>query len=74
MGAVGDCCEIDQLAAPPPRFGRSSVGSRHAHQNAMDARLLLVLTPILLAAGWAVFNIGRAAVGQLQLMLKRANG
>ncbi|NDG75809.1 MAG: photosystem II protein Y [Synechococcaceae bacterium WB8_1B_136] len=30
----------------------------------MDARLLLVVTPILLAAGWAVFNIGRAAVGQ----------
>ena len=40
----------------------------------MDARLLLVVTPILLAASWAVFNIGRAAVGQLQRMLKRANG
>ena len=40
----------------------------------MDARLLLVVTPVLLAASWAVFNIGRAAVGQLQLMLKRANG
>ena len=40
----------------------------------MDARLLLVVTPILLAASWAVFNIGRAAVGQLQMMLKRANG
>ena len=40
----------------------------------MDARLLLVVTPILLAAGWAVFNIGRAAVGQLQMMLKRAKG
>ncbi len=38
----------------------------------MDARLLLVATPVLLAVGWAVFNIGRAAVGQLQLMLKRA--
>ena len=54
--------------------GGSSVGSGHAHLQAMDARLLLVLTPILLAAGWAAFNIGRAAVGQLQLMLKRANG
>jgi photosystem II PsbY protein len=32
------------------------------------------VTPIALAAGWAVFNIGRAAVGQLQMMLKRANG
>ncbi|TWB96752.1 photosystem II PsbY protein [Synechococcus sp. Ace-Pa] len=38
----------------------------------MDARLLLVTAPILLAVGWAVFNIGRAAVGQLQLMLKRS--
>jgi photosystem II PsbY protein len=38
----------------------------------MDLRLLLVAAPILLAVGWAVFNIGRAAVGQLQLMLKRA--
>ena len=38
----------------------------------MDARLVLVAAPILLAAGWALFHIGRAAVGQLQLMLKRA--
>ncbi len=38
----------------------------------MDLRLLLVAAPILLAVGWAGFNIGRAAVGQLQLMLKRA--
>ena len=28
----------------------------------------------LLAVGWAGFNIGRAAVGQLQLMIKRAGG
>jgi len=38
----------------------------------MDARLLLVATPVLLAVGWAGFNIGRAAIGQLQLLLKRA--
>jgi photosystem II PsbY protein len=38
----------------------------------MDLRLLLVVAPILLAASWAVFHIGRAAVGQLQLFLKRA--
>lgn len=38
----------------------------------MDLRLVLVATPVLLAVGWAAFNIGRAAVGQLQLMLKRA--
>ena len=38
----------------------------------MDARLVLVAAPILLAAGWAVFHIGLAAVGQLQLMIMRA--
>ena len=40
----------------------------------MDLRLVLVASPILLAVGWAGFNIRRAAVGQLQLMLKRARG
>jgi len=40
----------------------------------MDARLLLVVTPILLAAGWAGCGIGRAAVGQLPRLIKRANG
>jgi len=39
---------------------------------AMDLRVVLVAAPIVLAASWAVFHIGRAAVGQLQLMLKRA--
>jgi photosystem II PsbY protein len=38
----------------------------------MDLRLLLVLAPIVLAASWAVFHIGRAALGQLQLFIKRA--
>ena len=38
----------------------------------MDLRLILVVAPILLAASWAVFHIGRAAVGQLQLFIKRA--
>ncbi len=37
----------------------------------MDWRVLLVLAPILLAGGWAVFNIGKAALGQLQGMLDR---
>ncbi|BBL86553.1 Photosystem II PsbY protein (chromatophore) [Paulinella micropora] len=40
--------------------------------NLMDLRLALVSAPILLALGWAGFNIGRAAVGQLQLMIKRS--
>jgi len=38
----------------------------------MDLRLVLVLAPIVLAVSWAVFNIGRAAVGQLQLLIKRS--
>ena len=38
----------------------------------IDARLFLVVAPVLAAVGWAAFNIGRAAVGQLQLLLKRS--
>ncbi|MEY4355484.1 MAG: photosystem PsbY protein [Cyanobacteriota bacterium] len=40
----------------------------------MDLRLVLVASPILLAVGWAGFNIGRAAIGQLQLLLRRSRG
>lgn len=29
-------------------------------------RVAIVLAPILIAAGWAVFNIGAAALNQLQ--------
>ena len=70
------CCEIDQPLTAPSAQRSGSVGSSNAFSliPAMDARLLLVVTPILLAAGWAGFNIGRAAVGQLQLLIKRANG
>ena len=38
----------------------------------IDARFFLVVAPVLAAVGWAAFNIGRAAVGQLQLLLKRS--
>ena len=38
----------------------------------IDARLFVVVAPVLAAVSWAAFNIGRAAVGQLQLMLKRS--
>ena len=38
----------------------------------IDARLFLVVAPILAAVSWAAFNIGRAAVGQLQLLIKRS--
>ena len=37
----------------------------------MDFRLILVLGPLAIAASWAVFNIGAAAVGQLQRYLGR---
>ena len=38
----------------------------------IDARRFLVVAPILAAGSGAAFNIGRAAVGQLQLMRKRS--
>lgn len=46
--------------------------TRQRSQATMDLRLILVAAPILLAASWAMFHIGRAAVGQLQLFIKRA--
>ena len=46
--------------------------TRQRSQATMDLRLILVAAPILLAASWALFHIGRAAVGQLQLFIKRA--
>jgi photosystem II PsbY protein len=35
----------------------------------MDYRVVAVLFPILIALSWAGYNIGRAALGQLQLAL-----
>ena len=37
----------------------------------MDWRIVVVLAPIALAASWAVFNIGKAALGQLQDVLAK---
>lgn len=37
----------------------------------MDWRIVVVLLPIAIAGSWAVFNIGRAALGQLQDFLDR---
>ena len=34
----------------------------------MDTRLAIVLLPILTAASWALFNIGRLALQQLKRM------
>lgn len=37
----------------------------------IDLRVAIVLLPLLLAAGWAVFNIGAAALRQVQAFLNR---
>ncbi|MCP2732213.1 photosystem II protein Y [Limnofasciculus baicalensis] len=39
----------------------------------MDWRLVIVLLPLLLAAGWAVFNIGAIALGQIQAFLNKSS-
>ena len=38
----------------------------------IDARLFLVVAPVLAAVSWAAFNIGRAAIGQLQMLIRRS--
>ena len=35
----------------------------------MDFRIVAVIVPVLLALSWAGYNIGRAALGQLQMAL-----
>ncbi|MGI2903452.1 photosystem II protein Y [Tolypothrix sp. VBCCA 56010] len=37
----------------------------------MDMRVVIVLAPIAIAAGWAVFNIGAAALRQVQGFFNR---
>ncbi len=37
----------------------------------IDYRVAIVLAPILIAAGWAVFNIGAAALRQIQGFLNK---
>jgi len=32
----------------------------------MDTRLIIILAPLLVAGSWALFNIGRLAIQQLQ--------
>ena len=62
----------DRSGAGQANLERQSLRSLDLVWLPMDGRLILVVAPILLAASWAVFHIGRAAVGQLQLLLKRA--
>ncbi|WP_088240739.1 photosystem II protein Y [Calothrix rhizosoleniae] len=37
----------------------------------MDLRVLIVLAPLAIAAAWALFNIGAAAIRQLQTFLNK---
>ncbi len=37
----------------------------------LDWRVAVVLSPLLLAAGWALFNIGAAALRQVQGFLDK---
>jgi hypothetical protein len=34
----------------------------------MDTRLVVIATPLLIAASWALYNIGRLAIQQIQRM------
>ena len=36
-----------------------------------DWRVLVVLLPVILAASWALFNVGAAALRQVQAFLNR---
>ncbi|HBK97825.1 MAG TPA: photosystem II protein Y [Microcoleaceae bacterium UBA10368] len=36
-----------------------------------DFRILIVLLPVLLAGGWAVYNIGALALRQVEKMLNK---
>jgi photosystem II PsbY protein len=38
----------------------------------IDWRILIVLSPVLLAAGWALFNVGAIALRQAQAFLNRS--
>lgn len=36
----------------------------------MDSRLVVIAAPLLIAASWALFNIGRLAIQQVQRLLR----
>ena len=36
----------------------------------MDTRLLVIATPVLVAASWALFNIGRLLLQQVQRLTR----
>lgn len=38
--------------------------------SAMDTRLLVIATPVLIAGSWALFNIGRLLIQQVQRLTR----
>ena len=38
----------------------------------IDWRILIVLAPLLVAASWALFNIGAAAINQAQKFINKS--
>jgi hypothetical protein len=36
----------------------------------MDTRLVLIAAPLLIAASWSLFNIGRLAIQQIQRLTR----
>ena len=36
----------------------------------MDSRLVVIAVPLLIAASWALFNIGRLAIQQVQRLTR----
>jgi photosystem II PsbY protein len=36
----------------------------------MDTRLVIIAAPVLIAASWALFNIGRLAIQQIQRLIR----
>jgi hypothetical protein len=39
----------------------------------MDTRLIVIAAPLLVAASWALFNIGRLAIQQIQRLTRFSN-
>ncbi len=37
----------------------------------MDLRVLIVLLPVIIAGSWALFNIGAAAINQVQRFINK---
>jgi hypothetical protein len=37
----------------------------------MDTRLIVIAMPLLVAASWALYNIGRLAIQQIQRLSRR---